>query len=109
MSESQGFTLVLVNRGRREVAVKPGQNLLAALEEADVSVACGCRTGSCFTCGAQLLWGRVHMEPGHAVSSDLLERGVFLPCISTLESNAEVLVGGPGKPLLPKRVRPWTE
>lgn len=109
MSDEGSYQLTLVNRGRQIVAIGGEQNLLVALEEAGVPMVSGCRTGACFTCACQLLWGRVHMEPGHAVPDDLLEQGVFLPCVSVLESDAEILSGSPGKPLLPNRIKPWTE
>ncbi len=109
MSDGPPYRVVLVNRGRETLMVDANQTVLEAAKAAGIALPSGCCYGACLTCAAQLLWGRVHMSEGNSVPEDLLEQGVFLPCVTTVESECEILVGQPGKPLLPRRIKPWTE
>ena len=60
-NEAGPFTLTLINRGRQTVEIGAGMNILRAVQAAGSPLVSGCTNGHCFTCAAQLLWGRVEL------------------------------------------------
>ncbi len=65
------------------VPVAPGQSLLEAALAAGVRMPASCRNGTCRTCMARLLEGRVHYRvdwPG--VLAEERAEGFTLPCVA---------------------------
>lgn len=74
---------VLVRPGGQQFEVPPGHSLIEAALAAGVDLPRSCRNGTCRTCMARLVEGRVHYRiawPG--LSFDEHDEGWILPCVA---------------------------
>ena len=71
---------IICDGDERVVFVEPHQTLLEAAEEANLDAPYACRGGSCCTCRAKLIEGKVVMEVNYALSEQEVEEGYILTC-----------------------------
>jgi len=74
---------VLVRPGGQPFEVPPGHSLIEAALAAGVDLPRSCRNGTCRTCMARMVEGRVHYRiawPG--LSFDEHDEGWILPCVA---------------------------
>ncbi|MFT4622778.1 MAG: ferredoxin [Myxococcota bacterium] len=88
----------------REFVADEDHTLLACADAEGIRLPRGCLVGSCCTCAARLVRGRVAQVTGTALTPVQRELGYILTCVAYARGDAE-LEAGPG--LLP--VLPWTE
>ena len=84
---SGAFTLRIEPLGRT-LTVAPGQSLLEASLLDGAAPASACRNGTCRSCIARVLQGRVHHRiewPG--LSADEKAEGWVLPCVAVADSD----------------------
>lgn len=104
-----GYRVTFTNRDVT-VDVNPGETVLQAADRLGVPLLAGCRAGACLTCAARLHRGRIHMPQGTALTQEMLDAGVVLPCVCTVEGDALLQLGEPGRTLLhPRHVKAWTD
>ena len=73
---------IICDGDERVVFVEPHQTLLEAALEANLDAPFACRGGSCCTCRAKLIEGKVLMEVNYALSESEVEEGYILTCQS---------------------------
>ena len=86
---------LIVQPGGWQVPVRAGQTLLQAALAAGVRLPSSCRNGSCRSCLARLLSGRIHYQiewPG--LLADEKADGWILPCVACADS--AVVIEAPG-------------
>lgn len=104
---SRTVTLVLDDGRSEVVTVAPGESVLAAAEDAGLSLPFGCRRGACGTCTARLLDGRCAIESStsggepaveHArrpagLADEALADGYVLACCARPRADCRLRVG----------------
>ena len=65
-----------------EILVAPSESLLEAAENRGFSWPFACRGGACANCAVAVVEGEMSMPANHILSSDMVERGIRLSCIS---------------------------
>lgn len=70
---------VNLTKQRRSVTIPSGMNLLHALEQAGVSIASGCRRGTCNTCTCKKVSGLVQDQQDKRVHAE--DDAMFKPCM----------------------------
>ncbi|MCB9682536.1 MAG: 2Fe-2S iron-sulfur cluster binding domain-containing protein [Alphaproteobacteria bacterium] len=104
------YRVTLLHRDGASFPVGLGQTILDAAELAGVPLLAGCRTGACLTCAARLVVGKVHVPDGTALTQEMVDAHVVLPCVCTVGADCELEVGRPGRTLLhPRHLHPWTD
>ncbi len=81
---------VTFGRSGREVACPPGTTVLAAAQQAGISMPSSCGGGLCGTCKSGLLAGRVAMNHQGGIRPREVAAGKFLPCCSTPDGDIVV-------------------
>ena len=87
--------LLTVQPGGWQLPVRFSQTLLQAALAAGVRLPSSCRNGSCRSCLARLLSGRIHYQiewPG--LLADEKADGWILPCVACADS--DVVIDAPG-------------
>lgn len=95
-AEGDGRRVVLVrdDGSTDELAVGPGQTILAATDDADVPLRHGCREGRCVSCTARLLEGEVdYLTEPRALPDRLRAEGFVLLCVARPATDCRVAVG----------------
>ncbi len=79
----QPLEVVINHEGRSvRLLVKPGKTILQAAIDNSVAVNYSCQSGTCGTCAAQLLSGKIQMVKNFALSGHLVQMGYVLLCQS---------------------------
>lgn len=73
---------IICDGDERVVFVEPHQTLLEAALEANLDAPFACRGGSCCTCRAKIIEGKVLMDVNYALSESEVEEGYVLTCQS---------------------------
>ena len=90
MSETTLFRVTLVPGGETFTAA-PDQTLMLAGLAAGVTLPWSCRNGTCRTCIARLVDGRIeHRIPWPGLSAEEKADGFILPCVAELRSDVTV-------------------
>lgn len=85
---------VTVQPGGEAFDAPAGQTLLLAGLAAGVALPWSCRTGTCRTCIAQLLEGRIeHRIPWPGLSREEKAEGFILPCVAEPRSDVTITCG----------------
>lgn len=85
-----GTATVTFGRSGREVVCAPGTTVLAAAQQAGVSLPSSCGGGLCGTCKSGLLAGKVEMSHQGGIRPREVAAGKFLPCCSTPDGDIVV-------------------
>lgn len=73
---------IICDGDEREVFLEPHQTVLEAALEANLDAPFACRAGSCCTCRAKLIEGKVIMDVNYALMDSEVEQGYILTCQS---------------------------
>ena len=78
-----------INRNGNEtsIVIESGQTVLEAMISADLDPPFLCKSGTCGTCKAKLVSGRVNMKRHFALDDTQLASGIILCCQSISESD----------------------
>jgi ferredoxin len=88
---ARNFELVIEPAGRK-LRIAEGQSLLEASLAAGAALPSACRNGTCRTCIARLLQGRVrHRIEWPGLSAEEKAEGWILPCVAVPESDLVLL------------------
>lgn len=71
---------IIVDGTAQEVAIAPGETILAAALRAGVAAPYACRAGVCSTCMCKVLSGQAQMITNHALEDYEVARGMVLSC-----------------------------
>ncbi len=85
-----GSATITFGRSGREVACAPGTTVLAAAQQAGISLPSSCASGLCGTCKSGLLAGKVAMNHQGGIRPREVAAGKFLPCCSTPDGDIVV-------------------
>jgi ferredoxin len=88
MNEAEGGHRLTIQPGAWQLWVPAGQSVLQAALAAGVRLPSSCRNGSCRSCLARLLSGRIHYRiewPG-LLAEEKVE-GWILPCVACADSD----------------------
>ena len=106
---SDSYRITLTNREGIGFESNGKATVLEAADAAGVLLPAGCRYGACLHCTARLEEGRVRMPQGTALTRQMMEERLFLPCVARVEGPCQIIVGG-AKPLLSAhRLKPWSD
>ena len=91
--KSKDFKATINNTGQT-FDVKGGINLLQAAKNAGINWPCDCKVGSCGTCRAKLISGKVKELTDFAYTLDagMLKDNYILACQSRLKTDVEIEV-----------------
>lgn len=70
-----------------EFLADPGESLLEAAENRGFAWPYACRGGACANCAVAVVEGEMETPGNHVLSSEMLDRGIRLSCISAPESD----------------------
>ena len=73
---------IVVRKRTHQIPYVPGDTVLEAARREELRLPFSCQIGSCATCMARLVEGRVHMKANNVLSEDELEEGFVLVCQS---------------------------
>jgi ring-1,2-phenylacetyl-CoA epoxidase subunit PaaE len=73
---------IICDGDERVVFIEPHQSVLEAALEANLDAPFACRAGSCCTCRAKLIEGKVMMDVNYALLDSEVEQGYILTCQS---------------------------
>ncbi len=73
---------IICDGDERVVFLEPHQTVLEAALEANLDAPFACRAGSCCTCRAKLIEGKVMMDVNYALMDSEVEQGYILTCQS---------------------------
>lgn len=91
MSETFRVTL---QPGGKSFPAAPEQTLLLAALAAGIALPWSCRTGTCRTCIARLVAGRIeHRIPWPGLSAEEKAEGFILPCVAEARSDVTITCG----------------
>lgn len=79
-AETLNAPLVSFARSGKSAAMRPGETVLDAAEEAGVEIEYSCRAGTCGACKVKLLSGGVTMEVDDALTDEDKAGGLILAC-----------------------------
>ena len=66
-----------------EIVVEPGESLLEAAENSGLAWPFACRGGACSNCAVAVIDVEGPPPPSHVLSSEMIDRGIRLSCITT--------------------------
>ena len=91
--KDKDFTVTIKNTGQT-FEVKGGINLLQAAQNAGIEWPCDCKVGSCGSCRAKLISGKVKelTDFAYTLDGDMLKQNYILACQSRLKTDLEVEV-----------------
>ncbi len=91
--KNKDFTVTIKNTGQT-FEVKGGINLLQAAKNAGIDWPCDCKVGSCGSCRAKLISGKVKelTDFAYTLDGDMLKQNYILACQSRLKTDLEVEV-----------------
>lgn len=93
MSETGPFRVTLLPGGE-SFAAAPDQTLLLSGLAAGVAMPWSCRTGTCRTCIARVVAGRIeHRIPWPGLSYEEKAEGFILPCVAEPRSDVTITCG----------------
>jgi len=89
--KNKDFTVTIKNTGQT-FEVKGGINLLQAAQNAGIKWPCDCKVGSCGSCRAKLVKGKVKelTDFAYTLDADMLKENYILACQSRLKTDLEV-------------------
>jgi ring-1,2-phenylacetyl-CoA epoxidase subunit PaaE len=73
---------IICDGDQKEISLEPHQTVLEAALEANFDAPFACRSGSCCTCRAKLIEGKVFMDVNYALLDSEVEQGYILTCQS---------------------------
>ncbi|GAB5448438.1 2Fe-2S iron-sulfur cluster-binding protein [Gymnodinialimonas sp.] len=79
-SATQATATIIVDGTAQEVAVDPGETILAAALRAGLDAPYACRAGVCSTCMCKVTAGEAQMITNHALEDYEVARGMVLSC-----------------------------
>ena len=83
--------LIICDGDEVEITMAPGQNVLDAALDAGIDAPYACQGGSCCTCRALLVEGKVHMKVNYALLDAEVSQGYILTCQSIPETERIVV------------------